>query len=81
MVIKVNVPEEIASLARARGVPLETYVEELLAQQVAPVPPEARRLQTPEQVRAWLDSLAQFSDKIPPLPENISREWIYQDHD
>jgi hypothetical protein len=34
---------------------------------------------TPEEIRAWLDSLAQFSDKIPPLPETISREWIYQD--
>jgi hypothetical protein len=32
-------------------------------------------------VRAWLDSLAQFSDKIPPLPKTISREWIYQEHD
>ena len=34
----------------------------------------------PEEIRAWLDSLAQFSDKIPPLPETISREWLYQDH-
>jgi hypothetical protein len=37
-------------------------------------------LRTPEEIRAWLDSLAQFSDKILPLPENISREWIYQEH-
>ena len=81
MVIKVNVPEELAAQARACGVPLETYVEKLLAQQVVPASAEGRRLQTPEQVRAWLDSLAQFSDKIPPLPETISREWIYQDHD
>ena len=81
MVIKVNVPEELASQARARGVPLEAYIEDLLARQVAPASSEERRLQTPEQVRAWLDSLAQFSDKIPPLPETISREWIYQDHD
>jgi hypothetical protein len=66
MVIRVNVPDELAALARARGVPLEAYVEELLAQQ---------------QIRAWLDALAQFSDKIPPLPETISREWIYQDHE
>jgi len=81
MVIRVNVPEELAAQARARGVPLETYVEKLLAQQVASASAEGRRLQTPEQVRAWLDSLAQFSDKIPTLPETISREWIYQDHD
>ena len=81
MVIRVNVPEELVSQARARGVPLETYVEELLAQQVAAPSAEVLRLQTPEQIRAWLDSLAQFSDKIPSLPETISREWIYQDHD
>jgi hypothetical protein len=81
MVIRVNVPEELAAQAQARGVPLEVYVEELLAQQAAAGSVEVRRLQTPEQIRAWLDSLAQFSDKIPPLPETISREWIYQDHD
>jgi hypothetical protein len=81
MVIKVNVPEELAAQAQARGVPLETYVEELLAQQVGTRPVDVRRPQTPEQIRAWLDSLAQYSDKIPPLPETISREWLYQDHD
>jgi len=36
---------------------------------------------TPAEIRARLDSLAQFSEKIPPLPEAISREWIYQEHD
>jgi hypothetical protein len=80
MEIRVNVPDELALQAQARGVPLEAYVEELLAQQVAGTPAE-RQLRTPEQIRAWLDSLAQFSDKIPPLPDTISREWIYQDHD
>jgi hypothetical protein len=81
MVIRVNVPEALAAQAQARGVPLEAYVEELLSQQAATVSAETRRLQTPEQIRAWLDALARFSDKIPPLPETISREWIYQDHD
>ena len=81
MVIRINVPEELAVLARARGVPVEAYIEDLLAQQVAAASAEAGRLQTPEQIRAWLDALAQFSDKIPALPETISREWIYQDHE
>ena len=35
---------------------LEAYVEELLAQLAATVSAETRRLQTPEQIRAWLDS-------------------------
>ena len=40
-----------------------------------------RQLRTPEEIRAWLDSLAQFSDKIPSVPETVSREWLYQDYD
>jgi hypothetical protein len=43
-------------------------------------PSHASRPRAPEEIRAWLDSLAQFSDKIPELPEKISRDWIYQDH-
>jgi hypothetical protein len=97
MEIRINVPEELATQARARGVSVKDYIEELLAEQVEldPVeksaselivkpttnPAAGRKLRTPEQIRAWLDSLARFSDKIPPLPETISREWIYQDHE
>jgi hypothetical protein len=78
--IKVKVPEILAAEARARGVKIEAYVEELLARGLAKQthvsPPRS-----PEEIRVWLDSLAQFSEKIPPLPETISREWIYQEHD
>jgi hypothetical protein len=96
MEIRVNIPEELAAQARARGVPVKDYVEELLAKQVVYVVmtklvedrevensdhSEGRQARTPEQIRAWLDALAQFSDKIPPLPEAISREWIYQEHE
>ena len=79
MEIKVKVPDEVAAQAHARGVKVEAYVEEILARQAGGQSPPP--LRTPEEIRAWLDSLAQFSDKILPLPENISREWIYQDHD
>lgn len=81
MEIRVNVPDELAEQARERGVPLETYVEEMLAQQAHGATKTHARFRTPQEIRSWLDSLAQFSDKIPPLPETISREWIYQDHD
>jgi hypothetical protein len=80
MEVKVKIPEEIAARAKARGVRVEDFVAEILAQQAAERAPNGARLQTPEQIRSWLDSLAQFSDKIPPLPETISRDWIYQDH-
>ena len=81
MEVTVKIPDGIAERAKARGVKIEAYVEEILAQQAATQPTEKYRLQTPVEIRAWLDSLAQFSDKIPPLPEVISRDWIYQEHD
>jgi hypothetical protein len=81
MEIRINIPEELAAQARSRGISLERYVEELLAQRIATAPANAKQPRTPHEVRAWLDSLAQFSDKIPPLPDVISREWIYQEHD
>jgi len=80
MVVTANIPDELAAQAKARGMSLEAYVQEILAQQLAAPPAEARQPRTPEEIRAWLDSLAQFSEKIPLLPETISREWIYQDH-
>jgi hypothetical protein len=80
MVVTVKIPDEIAAEAKARGISLETYVQEILNAQVRR-PTEPRRLRTPEEIQSWLDSLAQLSDKIPPLPETITREWIYQDHD
>ncbi|MFZ0792970.1 MAG: hypothetical protein WAM65_04305 [Candidatus Korobacteraceae bacterium] len=79
MEITVHIPDELAAEAEARGLRPEAYVEQLLARQVTPQP--VSKLRTADEIRAWLDSLAQFSDKIPPLPESISREWIYQDHD
>lgn len=80
MVIRVNVPDELAAKAKARGLSVEAYAEEILSQEVTRLK-VTPKLHTPEEIRSWIDSLAQFSDKIPPLPEVITREWIYQDHD
>lgn len=80
MVVTVNIPDELAASAKARGLSLEAYVQEILAQELAR-PAEIRQPRTPEEIRTRLDSLAQFSDKIPPLPETISHDWLYQDHD
>jgi hypothetical protein len=81
MEIRVHIPDELAAQAQARGLRPEAYAEEILARQVELRSAEARSPHSPEEIRVWLDSLAQFSDKIPPLPETISREWIYQDRD
>jgi hypothetical protein len=80
MEITVKVPDELAAEAKARGLELQAYVEELLTQRTAAQRNQASP-RTPQEIRAWLDALAQFSDKIPPLPETISREWLYQDRD
>ncbi len=81
MEIRVKISDEIAAQAKARGLRVEAYIEEILARQLAAGPSEAGHPRTPEEIRSWLDSLAQFSDKIPPLPATISREWIYQEHE
>lgn len=81
MVVTVNIPDELVAQAKARGLSLEALVQEILTQQLAARSVESGKSRTSEEIRAWLDSLAQFSDKIPPLPETLSREWIYQDHD
>ncbi len=83
MELKVRIPDGIAALAKARGVRVEEYVEDLLTQQVGirNGVPEVRKPKTAEEIRAWLDSLAQFSEKIPELPDTITRDWIYQEHD
>jgi len=76
MQVTVNVPDQLASEARSRGVAVETYVEQVLQQAAG----ENRESQPrpASDVRSWLDSLARYSDKIPPLPDVISREWLYQ---
>jgi len=78
--VTVKIPDELAARAKSRGLRVEDYVAELLAEQLGLRHFDESRVRTPEEIRAWLDSLAQFSDKIPPLPENITRDWIYQDH-
>ncbi len=71
----------LAAEARAQGMDVATYAARLLDQAASTVAtPDAKR--TPPEIQVWLDELAQFSDKIPPMPgETFSREMIYQEHD
>jgi post-segregation antitoxin (ccd killing protein) len=80
LVVTVNIPDELAAAAKARGLSLEAYVQEILAQPLASSSP-SRQPRTPQAIRACIESLAQFSEKIPPLPEHVSRAWLYQDRD
>jgi hypothetical protein len=82
MQVTLDIPEEVAAQAKARGIPVEAYVQSLL-EQASPQPTGmAARAMTDEEIKAWFKELKQFSDKIPPMPgETFSREMIYQDHD
>jgi hypothetical protein len=80
MQITVNIPDELAVQAESRGLTVERFVEQVLQQQVPGEGP-VNRPRSAEEVGRWLNSLARYSDRIPPLPEVISREWLYQDHD
>jgi hypothetical protein len=61
-------PTNFAATDDARGLLLEAYIQEILAQVGAPC--ETRRPLTQEDIRAWLDSLAQFSDKDPGVAQD-----------
>jgi hypothetical protein len=81
MQITVDIPDQVAAKAAALGVSVEEYVRDLVIRESPPVvayaPPR-----TPEEIRAWLAEMAQFSDQIPELPdEALTRESIYRDHD
>ncbi len=65
----------------ARGMDLPAYAAAILEQvaQPAPLEPKNRSI---EEFEKTLDRIAQFSHKIPALPdEAFSRENLYQDHD
>jgi hypothetical protein len=77
MQITVNIPERIADEARAQGVAVEEFVERLLSEESV----EAMPMRDKAEVEGWLKSLVIEHDHLPPLPETITREWIYGDHD
>jgi hypothetical protein len=82
--ISPEVQRELAREAEVRGVAVPalaaSLLEEAVARPVATTPAPAQR--SALQIRAWLDSLAEFSDQIPALPgETFSRSMIYHDHD
>jgi len=59
MQVKVNVPDRLAAEARARGVSLEMYIEDMLAQQV--IVPEGETLPEVETLR---DPISKALDRI-----------------
>ena len=84
MTISMQIPDELAIQAARRGIDVTAYIEQILIKEVAAAKPVQPRLPqlTQEEFDAGLDGLAQFSDKIPHLPDSaLTREAMYSDHD
>ena len=78
--IRPEVQEELSRQAAAHGVDVSSYAASLL-EEAAHVPTGAKKL-SQGQLDKTLQELAQFSQKIPVLPdEAFSRESLYRDHD
>ena len=81
MQVTVTIPDQLAAQVQSRGLTPQSYIEHLLAEQVSQKADSSPKLSL-EEFDASLDELAQYSDKIPFLPdEALSRESFYQDHD
>lgn len=78
--VKPEVQAELSRQAAAHGVDIGAYAASLL-EEAAQVSAGSRKLSQDELDRT-LQELAQFSHKIPLLPdEAFSRESLYRDHD
>lgn len=78
--LETEVAAELTRQAAARGMDLSAYAKTLL--EAAAHVHRAERSRSLEEFEKTLDRIAQFSDKIPALPEEaFSRESLYQDHD
>jgi hypothetical protein len=82
MQITIEIPDEMAAQARARGLTPEFYVRSLIVEAAhaapIPLPPAEPRMD----MKTFLREMAAHSEKIPQLPnEAFTRESFYQDHD
>ena len=82
MRITMEIPDELAVQAEARGLTTEIYVRSLIDSgartATLPLPPSEPKID----MKTFLREMAANSDKIPQLPdEAFTRESFYQDHD
>lgn len=78
--IKPEVQAELSRQAAAHGIDVGAYAAGLL-EEAAHVPAGSKKL-SQDQLNNTLQEIAQFSHKIPLLPEEaFSRENLYRDHD
>ena len=82
MQITVDLPDELAERARARGLTPEGYVRALIEDAAQEDPMSLEQQRPKRDMEAFFRGMAAFSEKIPQLPdEAFTRESFYQDHD
>ena len=75
-----EVKAELSRRAAANGSLVEAYAATLLEEALR-VPPQHRQL-SEDRIENTLREMAQFSHKIPALPDSaFTRDSLYQDHD
>ncbi len=78
MQVTVNIPESLAVLAQSQGIPLETYVEQLLSERISGHELSARRID----LESFFVEISAGSENLPlPSEQAFSRESFYSDHD
>jgi hypothetical protein len=81
MQITVTIPDELVAQAKARGLSVDVYVQNLV-EEAGRRSIEPRRPRTPEQIEAFFEAMAEGSQKLPLLPtETFTRESFYQDRE
>ena len=78
--LKPEIEAQLVADAHAEGVEPSVYAGSVIERAYLRGNGTRKPSRSPEEIRAWLDSLAQFSDQIPQLPEEaFSRESFYRD--
>ena len=76
--LKPDVEANLSAQARARGVPLDAYLQDVI-EEVARA--DAAGPASFKEIEATLDTLAEMGRGLPHVPSSaFSRENIYQDH-
>jgi len=82
MQITLEIPDELAAQAEARGMTPESYVRSLVADAVRSAPLPIPAAKPKRDLEAFFRAMAANSEKIPQLPdEAFTRASFYQDHD
>ncbi|MBL8294408.1 MAG: hypothetical protein JNN08_21355 [Bryobacterales bacterium] len=77
--LKPDIEANLNARARARGVPLDAYLQGVIEDLVQA---ETARPASPQDIEATLDRLAEMGRDLPHLPSSaFNRESIYRDHD